>query len=123
MGFLDKMKDAANQASKAGSMGTGMGAGDVAAFQQKAVKINQSGVNTAATVKSMTETGNTDPGGGKEIQFEVEVRPAGGAPYTTSFSQFMIQGSLSGVAEGSEVTVRVDPDDPNSMLFWGAGAP
>jgi hypothetical protein len=123
MGFFDKMKDAANQASKAGSMGTGMGVGDAAAYQQKAVKLNQSGVNTAATVKSMTETGNTDIGGGKEIRFEVEVRPAGGSPYTTEFSQFMMQGSLSGVAEGSEVTVRVDPDDPNSMIFWGAGAP
>ena len=123
MGFMDKMKDAANQASKAASMGTGMGAGDVAAFQQKAVKINQSGVNTAATVNAMTETGNTDPGGGKEIRFDVEVRPAGGAPYATTFSQFMLAGSLGGVAAGSEITVRVDPDDPNSMLFWGAGAP
>ena len=122
MGFFDKMKDAANQASKAGSMGTGMGVGDAAAYQQKAVKLNQSGVNTAATVRSMEETGNTDMGGSKEIRFDVEVRPAGGSPYTTTFTQFMIQGSLGGVAEGSEITVRVDPDDPNSMIFWGAGA-
>ena len=123
MGFLDKMKDAANQASKATGMNTGMGVGDAAAYQQKAVKLNQSGVNTAATVKSIAETGNTDMGGSKEIRFEVEVRPEGGAPYAAAFTQFMIQGSLSGVAEGSVVTVRVDPDDPQSMIFWGAGAP
>jgi len=123
MGFLDKMKGAANQASKAGSMNTGMGAGDVAAFQQKAVKLNQSGVNTAATVKSMAETGNTDMGGSVEIRFEVEVRPAGGAPYPAAFAQFMLPGATSGLDKGSEITVRVDPDDPGSMLFWGAASP
>lgn len=123
MGFMDKFKDAANQASKATGTNTGMGVGDQAAYQQKAVRLNQSGVNTAATVTSMTETGNTDMGGSKEIRFEVEVRPADGAPYAAGFSQFLIPASLGGVSEGSEVTVRVDPDDPASMMFWGAGAP
>jgi hypothetical protein len=123
MGFLDKMKDAANQASKAASMGTGMGAADVAAYQQKAQKLNQSGVNHPATVKGMAPTGNTDPGGGREIRFDVEVQPERGAPYATSFTQFMMDGSMGGVGEGSVITVRVDPDDPNSMLFWGAAAP
>lgn len=122
MGFLDKMKDAANQASKATGMGTGMGVGDQAAYRDRAIKLNQSGVNHPATVKSVTETGNADVSG-KEIRFEVEVRPAGGNAYAASFSQFMVEGSLGGVGEGSEITVRVDPDDPNSMLFWGANAP
>jgi hypothetical protein len=123
MGFFDKLKGAADQASKAGSMNTGMGVGDVAAYQQKAVRLNQAGVNTPATVRSMAETGNTDIGGSTEIRFEVEVRPADGDPYTATFSQFMVAGSTSSLAEGSEVTVRVDPDDPNSMIFWGAGSP
>jgi hypothetical protein len=123
MGFLDRMKGAANEASKAASMGTGKGAGDVAAYQQKAVRLNQAGVNTAATLRSLAETGNTDMGGSKEIRFEVEVRPASAAPYAATFSQFMLPGSTDGLAEGSEVTVRVDPEDPQSMLFWGAGPP
>ena len=125
MGFMDKMKDAANEASKKAGlgMGTGMGVGDQRGYQQKAMRINEAGVNQPATVKSMTETGNTDVGGGKEIQFEVEVQPGGGAAYTTTFSQFMVAGSISGVEAGSTITVRVDPDDPNSMLFWGQGAP
>lgn len=119
MGFMDKFKDAANQASKGMGMGTGMGVGDQAAYQQKAMKLNQSGVNHPATVKSFRETGNTDMGGGKEIEFEVEVQPAGGAPYTTTFTQFMVDASMSTVSEGGQITVRVDPDDPNSMLVWG----
>jgi hypothetical protein len=123
MGFLDKMKDAANQATKTTGMGTGMGIGDQAAYQKRAVRLNQSGVNHPATVKTMSETGNSDPGGGKEIQFQVEVQPANANPYAASFMQFMVEASLTGVAEGSEITVRVDPDDPNTMMFWGAGAP
>jgi hypothetical protein len=122
MGFLDKMKDAANQATKATGMGTGMGIGDQAAYRNQAIRLNQAGVNHPATVKTMAETGNSDAGS-KEVQFEVEVRPADAGPYAASFRQFMVEGSLTGVAEGSEITVRVDPDDPSSMLFWGAGAP
>jgi hypothetical protein len=125
MGFMDRMKDAANEASKKAGlgMGTGMGVGDQRAYQQKAMRLNEAGVNHPATVKSMTETGNTDPGGGKEVQFEIEVQPAGGSPYTTTFTQFMVEGSIRGVEAGSTITVRVDPEDPNSMLFWGQGAP
>lgn len=116
MGFLDKMKDAANQASQ----GVGMGVGDQAAYRDKLMKLNRSGVETPATVKSMTETGNSDMGGGKEIRFDVEVTPAGDAPYAATFTQFMIQSSMEAVSEGSEVMLRVDPDDSNSMMFWGA---
>ena len=120
MGFLDKMKDAAGQASKGMSMGTGMGVGDQAAYQQRLMRLNQSGVETPATLKSFSETGNSDPGGGKEISFDVEVRPAGGAPYAATFTQFMIQSSMDSVSEGSEIILRVDPEDPNSMMFWSA---
>jgi hypothetical protein len=123
MGFMDKMKDAANQASKATGMGTGMGVGDQAAMRDRAIRLNQVGVNYPATVKAFAETGNSDVGGGKEIRFEVEVRPDNANPYAATFTQFMIEGSLTGVSEGGEITVRVDPDDPNSMLFWGGGAP
>jgi hypothetical protein len=119
MGFMDKFKDAANQATKATGMGTGMGVGDQMEYANRAVKLNESGVSHPAIVKTMRETGNTDPGGGKEVEFEVEVQPSGGAPYAATFRQFMVAGSMSTVSEGGTITVRVDPDDPNSMMFWG----
>ena len=119
MGFMDRMKDAANQASKPLGMGTGMGVGDQAAYRDKAIKLNQSGVEHPATVKTLTETGNSDVGGGKEIQFEIEVRPADANPYAATFKQFMVQSVMDSISEGSQITVRVDPDDPNSMMFWG----
>jgi hypothetical protein len=81
MGFMDKMKDAAAQAGdmakSAGQSMTKEGMTDATAYRNLAVKLNSSGVNTPATIKSMTETGKTDMGGGKEISFEVDVTPAG----------------------------------------------
>lgn len=124
MGFMDRMKDAAGQASKATGvdMGTGMGAGDQMAYANRAARLNEAGVSHPALVKAARETGNTDPGGGTEVEFEVEVRPADANPYAATFRQFMVAGSMSTVSEGAEITVRVDPEDPSSMMFWGGSA-
>ena len=123
MGFMDRMKDAASQASEmAKSAGQSMSAGgqtDAAAYRDRAIKLNQSGVNTPATIRSMSETGKTDMGGGKEIAFDVEVRPASGAAYENTFTQSMQPSVLETLNPGTEITVRVDPDDSTSMLFWG----
>ena len=112
MGFMDKMKGMAQSAASGGVT-------DAGEYRERAMKINESGVDTPATIKSMTPTGKTDFGGGKEIVFEVEVTPAGGAPYTATFNQSMVDSVLSGLSVGQAITVRVDPNDPNSMLFWG----
>jgi hypothetical protein len=123
MGFMDKFKDAAAQAqeaAKGAASGAGsFGIGDQAEYRDRAVKLNSSGVDNPATVKGLRETGNVDAGGGKEIEFDVDVSPAGGDAYTTSFKQFMVASVMEQVSEGSAITVRVDPDDPNSMMFWG----
>ena len=42
---------------------------ETAAYQARVMKLNQSGVETPATVTSAQPTGKTDFGGGKEIQF------------------------------------------------------
>jgi phage-related minor tail protein len=126
MGFMDKMKDAASQAGEmaksAGQSMTKEGMTDAAAYRDRAIKLNNSGVNTPATIKSMNETGKTDVGGGKEVAFEVDIAPAAGEAYTTTFTQSMQAGVLEGINVGDAITVRVDPDDRNSMLFWGGAA-
>jgi hypothetical protein len=33
----------------------------------------------------------------------------------------MIESVMGSLAPGAAIKVRVDPDDPNSMLFWGMG--
>ncbi|MEO8091899.1 MAG: hypothetical protein ABI726_04220 [bacterium] len=122
---MDKMKDAAAQAgdaAKAGgqAMKDGMSA-DTAATAGKMQKIAASGVEQPAILKSMTATGKTSIGGGIEHQLAVEVRPAGAEPYEASFTQELIQQSIDGFQQkvGQEITVKVDPDDPQSMVAWG----
>ena len=109
MGFMDKLKGAG------GAMGT-----QDFAMVNKLTRLNQVGVEQPAVVNRMAPTGRTDIGGGQEYQFDVEVRPAGGAAYPASFTQFMhVQSMGSWVSEGAGVKVRVDPQDPSSMMLWG----
>src|SRR5688572_15797579 len=106
MGFMDKLK--------------GAGTAPDMAMMNKLTRLNQAGVEQPAVGNRMAPTGNTDIGGGQEYQFDVEVRPEGGAPYQAGFTQFMhVQSMGSWVSEGAGVKVRVDPEDPNSMMLWG----
>lgn len=112
VGFLDKLKGTAKQAVNP----TGQ-----AAERDKIVKINQSGVETRATVNSMQETG-TQFGGGHQIDFDLTVHPNGGADYGVQVSQSLHDVTLQGIEQGKDVIVKVDPDDPQSLLVWGAAS-
>ena len=127
MGFMDRFKDAAQQAQKAAksagdsvaSMGGAGGAQETAA---KANKIAQQGVKHPAILKGLRETGRKDSlSGGVEYELEVEVRPTGSEPYEATFTQQLLEGSVDGYKQkiGGEVVVNVDPDDPKTMLLWG----
>src|ERR1700759_3645054 len=110
MGFLDKVKGTAKQAVNPGGQ---------MKERDKIQKINASGVDATATVDSMEEVGS-QLGGGHQIDFQLTVHPAGGADYKVSTSQSMHSQTLQGVAEGGKVIVKIDPDDPQSLLVWGA---
>ena len=103
---MDKMKGTAKQAMSPGAQ---MGERD------KIMKINQSGIEARATVDSMQETG-TQLGGGHQIDFQLTVHPAdGGGDYQVSTSQSLHDAT----AQGGDVVVKVDPDDPQSLMVWG----
>lgn len=127
MGFMDRFKGMADQAQDAAkaagdsvrSMG---GMGGAAAEAEKTNRIAQHGVKHPAVLRGMRETGERDPlSGGIEYELEVEVRPTGGDPYTTTFRQQLIEQSVAAYREklGGEIVVNVDPEDRNSMLLWG----
>jgi hypothetical protein len=92
MGFMDKFKDMQEQAQQAAQAAQGSVAG-------------MGGMGGAAA----------------EAEKAHEVKPGGGAPYTASFNQQLIEQSVESYKGkvGQEITVNVDPDDPNSMLLWG----
>ena len=37
-------------------------------------------------------------------------------------SQSLHEVTLKGVTQGANIIVKVDPDDPQSLLVWGAAA-
>jgi len=112
MGFLDKVKGTAKQAvNPGGSMKE----------RDKIQKINASGIDATATVDSMAEVGS-QLGGGHQIDFQLTVHPADGADYQVATSQSMHEQTLTGVEQGAMVAVKIDPDDPQSLLVWGAAS-
>ena len=84
------------------------------ATMQRVTRLNQVGVEQPATIRTMQATGRSDVGGGQEYSFDVEVQPAGGAPYPATFTQYMHVASMGSWAyDGAAVNVRVDPQDPH----------
>jgi len=110
MGFLDKLKGTAKQAMSPGAMG---------GERDKIQRLNQVGVMSTATVNSMQETG-TQFGGGHQIDFDLTVHPDGGADYNVKTSQSLHDATLQGIEPGGTIQVKVDPEDPQSLLVWGA---
>ncbi|HEX6116426.1 MAG TPA: hypothetical protein VFY99_04950 [Solirubrobacterales bacterium] len=117
MGFMDRMKSAAESAQAATSkVGVGASA-DQMALANRAKKLMDSGVDTPARIDSMSPTGNTDTPGGAENVITATVEPAGGAPYQVTFNQYIYPSAP--FSEGEAVTLKVDPDDPNSVMIFG----
>jgi hypothetical protein len=112
MGFLDKVKGTAKQAMNPAGQKT---------ERDKIMRLNESGVEARATVNSMRETG-TQLGGGHQIEFELTVHPSGGGDYQVSTQQSMHGVTLQGIVQGGDVVVKVDPDDPQSLLVWGVAS-
>lgn len=125
MGFMDKFKDAAKQAQeKAGQLGDAAKEGTNPANAGVAADINRignEGVETKAVLKSLEKVGDKQFGGGTEYQMELEVQPEGGTPYPATINQQLIDQSVAHYENniGGEVTVKVDPQDPNKMVLWG----
>ena len=119
MGFMDKMKKAAESA-QAQTSKIGVGASeDQMSLANRAQKLMNSGVDTPAHINSMTPTGQTDKPGGAEHIIELTVSPPGGEPYDVSMNQYIYPSAP--FSAGEDVTVKVDPDDPNSVMIWGKG--
>lgn len=119
MGFMDRLKGAAESAQAATSK-FGVGATreqmDLANRAQKLMKV---GVDTPAQIDSMTSTGNTDTPGGTEYDLTLTVSPTGGAPYQVTMNQYIYPSNP--FQEGENVTVKVDPDDQNVVMIFGHG--
>jgi hypothetical protein len=117
MGFMDKLKGAAESAQAATSkVGVGASRGQMD-LANKAKRLTDVGVDTPAHIDSMTSTGNTDAPGGTEYVIELTVKPATGEAYQATINQYVYPSNP--FSEGQDVNVRVDPEDSTSVMIWG----
>jgi hypothetical protein len=126
MGLFKNMKDMQSQAQDAMGSQPGMmeqmGGGDMqsqAAYAQMAQKLHQSGVEAPGVVHAIRPTGQTDIGGGQQVEFDVSIKPEGADPYQTTIKQSMLPAQLEDFSEGKSITVKFDPDSPTSALIYG----
>jgi hypothetical protein len=119
MGFMDRMKRAAESAQAAtNKIGVGASA-DQMALANRAKKLMSDGVDAPAHIDSMSPTGNTDKPGGTEYMIALTVTPAGGDPYQVSTNQYIYPSNP--FLEGDDVRLKVDPSDPKSVMIFGKG--
>jgi len=117
MGFMDRMKQAAESAQAATSkVGVGASAGQMD-LANRAKKLMDEGVDTPAHIDSMESTGNTDKPGGTEHVITATVTPATGDPYQVTFNQYIYPSAP--FSAGEDVMVKVAPDDPDTVMLWG----
>jgi hypothetical protein len=115
MGFMDKMKDMAQQAQQAAATYT-PNQGDMA-YAQLASKLASSGVPCVAEVKSAAPTGQKDAGGD---QWAIEVHVEGnGDPYDATVTQYIPGGNESMYQPGARFNAKADPDDRSRLLLFG----
>jgi hypothetical protein len=90
--------------------------GRMASDGRKAQYLMQAGHVGTATVSGVRQTGtyvNNNP----ECELELQVTVDGGAPYGVTHRQVLSSVALPGFQPGASIPVRVDPDDPLSLVI------
>lgn len=90
-----------------------------AAEAEVIMRVQQHGVEAPAVVRSIRPTDQTDLGGGRKVEFDVSIRPAGGQPFEAQVRQHMTPAQLQGLSEGQAITAKYDPDAPEAALIVG----
>jgi hypothetical protein len=117
VGFLDKLRGAAESAQAATSK-FGVGAtGEQMALANRAKKLTKVGVDTPAHIDTMTATGNTDTPGGTEYDIVFTIAPAGAESYQVTTNQYIYPSNP--FSAGDDVIVKVDPDDRDVVMIFG----
>jgi hypothetical protein len=117
MGFLDRIKGAAESVQAATSkVGVGASAGQMA-LANRAQKLTKVGVDTPAHIDSMTATGKTDKPGGTEYDITLTITPTGGEAYEVTTNQYIYPSNP--FTDGENVKVKVDPDDRSVVMIFG----
>jgi hypothetical protein len=90
--------------------------GQMATDGHKAQHLMQAGRVGTAAVSAVRQTGtfvNNNP----ECELDLQVTVDGGVPYAVTHRQVLAMVALPGFQPGASVPVRVDPNDPDSLII------
>jgi hypothetical protein len=129
MGLMDNVKNAQEMAKQAqeaaaqnpaGTGGAAMPDAEDMEIAQMMGRISSNGIKATAKIESVTETGKTDPGGGKQFAIGVEVtKEDDPTPYKATFKQNLNQDGIDAYQPGVTCDARIDPQDPSKGVLWG----
>jgi len=95
-------------------------AADAKVEQQAMKDLHKRGVQAPAVIHQIHATDVADLGGGRKIEFLVEMQPAAGEPHWTKIEQHIATAQMQRLSEGQSVTVRYDPQAPDNaaLVDW-----
>jgi hypothetical protein len=74
------------------------------------------GARGRARVRSHLDTGERVQGNPVWI-FELQITPAGGAPYLVEHREIVSAAAVASYPEGTSIACRIDPEDPRRIAF------
>ena len=86
-------------------------------FNRKARHLLENGVRGTAEVLSMKETGTT-LNNAPQVEFRLKVSIPGRETYEAVMKDYISMVELAALQTGSTVDVRVDPEEPGTMMIW-----
>lgn len=96
--------------------------GPMREYASRIQRLSMGGVDATATVRSVAPTTIAALMGGEQVHVELTVQPPNGASYDASTDQLLAPGQSKQLATGDEIRVKVDPDDPQSVLLIVPGS-
>ena len=99
----------------------GMNLQEMLETRDRIQRINTLGINGTATVASARSLGPGMSGMSTRMELDVNVTSGPGAPRTMTIRQEVV-GDLAAYAPGAQLTIRINPENPDEALVWSAGA-
>jgi hypothetical protein len=93
------------------------------ATRERMMRLTTHGVETPATLSGVSVGATSALSSGPEVTFDWSVEPPGAAPYAARSVDTVHPSVVPGLVAGARCTVRVDPDNPQSVMFWGTAEP
>jgi hypothetical protein len=114
---MDTAMAAAQQAMAPGAMEA------MAAQRDRIMRLTQHGVETPATLRAVQAGAPSAVAYNAELTLDWTVEPPGGAPYEARSIDAVHASVAPALVAGTRCTVRVDPNDPQTVMFWGTAEP